>query len=453
MLAFPRRRIGRLAYGFQLVALASMLLSVPRVSAQVGAATATHVPGDERAWAQSSPDDLMIKLVTFGPGDQIFNYFGHNGMIVEDRAQRVARLYNFGMFHFGLSMLPNYMKGKLTFWVAATPVRATFAHYHEANRSIRIQELNLLPQKRKAIADALDFASAPENRDYLYDHFFNNCSTRLRDLVDDATDGQFKQHLDHPARMSYRQHIRRYAERDPVTDFALVFWMNDFMERAIKQWDELFLPEELEQQVARMHYRNGAGQSVPLVAASYEVFTADRPPTPEFPNRGYPWALALGALLGALAWLNGIWAARAHSTWPRRLLGLQHTLFGIVLGIPGLAAALMWAFTEHTVTYRNENLLLSNPLTFALFPLGLGIVFGSERALRYARVACYALAASSLALLLLKLLPSFNQDTNLPMALFLPANLGYALAHRAIVQRAISPVLSVESRSRAVSRA
>jgi hypothetical protein len=445
MLVSPRR-LGRLSYCLQLVVFAYAAFSAPRIAA-------AQADASERAWAHSAPEDLVIKLVTFGPGDQIFNYFGHNGMIVEDRAQHVARLYNFGMFHFGLAMLPNYMKGKLTFWVAATPVRATFAHYKEANRSIRIQELNLLPDRRKAVADALDFAAAPENRDYLYDHFFNNCSTRLRDLVDEGTSGQFKQRLDHPARMSYRQHIRRYAQKDPITDFALVFWMNDFMERPIKQWDELFLPEELEQQVARTHFRNGAGQNVPLVAASYEVFSADRPAAPEFPNRGYPWAFALGALIGALAWLNGLWMARVRSAWPRRVLGLQHTVFGLVLGVPGLAAALMWAFTEHTVTYRNENLLLSNPLTFGLFPLGLALAFGSERALRLARVSCYALAASSLALLVLKLLPSFNQDTNLPMALLLPANLGYALAHRTIAQRATSPVLSVEPRNRAVSQA
>lgn len=441
------RRFGRLSYCLQLGVLAYAVLRAPQAAAQ------QHADGESSAWAASSPDDLIIKLVTFGPGDQVFNFFGHNAMIVEDRAHRVARLYNFGMFHFGLEMLPNYMKGKLTFWVAATPVRSTFAHYRQMNRSIRVQELNLLPERRKALADALDHAAAPENRNYLYDHFFNNCSTRLRDLVDEATLGQFKQRLDHPARMSYRQHIRRYAQKSPVPDFALVFWMNDFMERPIKQWDELFLPEELEHQVSRTHYRNAAGASVPLVAASYEVFAADRPPTPDFPNRGYPWAIALGSAIGSLAWLNARWAARAQTAWPRRLLGLQHTLVGLLLGVPGLAAALMWAFTEHTVTYRNENLLLSNPLTFGLCPLGIALAFGSERALRWARVSCYALAVSSLALVLLKLLPNFNQDTTLPMALFVPVNLGYALAHWALAQRAPAPALNVESRSRAVSRA
>lgn len=382
------------------------------------------------AWARSRPDDLAVKLVTFGPGDDIFNYFGHNGMIVEDQATHVARLYNFGMFNFGMDMLPNYMKGKLTFWVAETPVRATFNHYRSANRSIRVQELNLTPERRKFIADELARAVLPENRDYLYDHFFNNCSTRLRDLVDAATSGQFKHALAHAGRMTYRQHIRRYAEQDPVTDFALVFWMNDFMERHISQWDELFLPEELEHQVARVHYRNAHGKSVPLVETSYVVYEADRPPAPEWPNHGFIGGAIVGLCIALLAFVTARWAANSHSSLPRRLLGVEHALYGLVLGLPGLLGTLMWIFTEHTVTYNNENLLLSNPLTFALFPIGIGIVFGSARALRWARTICYALAGCTLLLLALKLFPNFDQDVSLPMSVLLPANFGFALAHR-----------------------
>jgi hypothetical protein len=113
----------------------------------------------------------------------------------------------------------------------------------------------------------------------------------------------------------------------------------------------------------------------------------------------------------------------------------------------------MWVFTEHLVTYRNENLMLSNPLTMLLFPLGIAIMVGSARGLRWSRNICYVLAASSLLLVLLKLLPSFNQDTLMPMALYLPANIGYALAHRALAQRAAAPRTSVEARDGAVSRA
>jgi hypothetical protein len=405
------------------------------------------------AWTDSRPQDLVIKLATFGPGDDIVNYFGHNAMIVQDTATGEARLYNFGMFHFGMDMLPNYMKGRLTFWVAQTPVRATFAHYMEMNRSVHVQELTLSPEQRKLVADELANNVLPQNRSYLYHHYFNNCSTRLRDLIDRAIGGQFKRALSAPARMSHRQHTRRYAQKDPITDFALVFWMNDQMEAPIKQWDELFLPEELEQQVAHAQYMDAHGARVPLVAASYSVFEAKRPPTPATPNRAWPWTLAIGLGFGLGAWLTAQWLLRSRSSLARRLLGAQHAVFGLLFGVPGLLGFLMWTLTEHTVTYRNENQLLANPLTLLLFPLGIGIALGSQRALRWTRAVFYALGAMSLALLALKWLPSFDQDTLLPLTLLLPANLGAALAHRALSQADATATLPVGARDGAASRA
>jgi hypothetical protein len=387
-------------------------------------------------WGESSGDDIAIKLVTFGPGDDVYNYFGHNAIIVQDRAQDQARLYNYGMFHFGPDMLPNYMKGRLTFWVGQAPVRGTFARYIEMNRSIHVQELNLGPEQRLALARTLSRTVLPENRNYLYHHYFNNCSTKLRDLIDTAIGGQFKQAMQAPARMSYRAHTRRYASQDPFIDFVLVFWMNDQMEAHIKRWDEMFLPGELEHQAAAMQYVNQSGQRVPLVGTSYTVFEAQRAPTPALPPTTWPWALLVGTAIGLLALLTTRLMQRTRGSLARRFFGAQHALLGLLFGLPGLLGFLMWTLTEHTVTYRNENQLLANPLTFMYLPLGVAIAFGSRSALRISRWISYALAVSSLALLVLKLLPSFDQDTLLPMTLIIPVNVLYALAHRSLASAA-----------------
>ncbi len=404
------------------------------------------------AWSDSRPEDLTIKLVTFGPGGDIYNYFGHNGLIVEDRVHREARLYNFGMFRFGLDMLPNYMKGKLTFWVAETPVRATFAHYTEMNRSVHVQELDLLPDKRAEMARALALRVLPENRNYLYDHYTDNCSTRLRDLIDRATGGQFHTALSKPARMNHREHTRRHAAKDPLLDFALVFWMNDSMERPLEQWEELFLPSELERATAATKYTRDDGKTVPLVAASYTVFEARRAPVPERPPTTWPLTLLFGCVAGGLLWATALWFKRTRNRFARALFGAQHVLWGLLFGIIGTAGFLMWTLTEHVVTYRNENQFLANPLTLLWLPLGFGIAFGSLRALRLARWSSYALAALSLLLLVLKLLPSFDQDTLLTMTLLLPLNLGAALAHRALVRMPAAAAARVPS-ERAAERA
>lgn len=403
---------------------------------------------DDLPWSDSRPEDLVIKLVSFGPGSDIYNYFGHNGIVVEDSARHVARLYNFGMFSFGMEMLPNYMKGKLTFWVAETPVRATFAHYIEMNRSVHVQELDLVPAKRAELAHTLAVQVLPENREYLYDHYYNNCSTRLRDLIDHAIDGQFAKALDHPARMTFRQQTRRYAQKDPLLDFALVFWMNDMMEKPLKQWNELFLPGELEVAVARTQYTKPNGQRVPLAGSTYAVFDARRPPVAEEPARSWPFTLLFGVVAGGLLWLTAVWFNRTHSRFARVLFGLQHVVWGFLFGVFGTAGFLMWQFTEHLVTYRNENQLLANPLTLLLLPLGVAIIFGSTRGLSLARYVFYALAALSLALCLLKLLPNFDQDTLLTMTLLVPLNLGGAFAHHALVRvaSAAAPPLPAERR-------
>ncbi|HKP60189.1 MAG TPA: DUF4105 domain-containing protein [Polyangiales bacterium] len=407
-------------------------LFLPLVCAAVAAASASAHADARSPWAESRPEDLSIKLVTFGPGDDVYNFFGHNALVVEDTARHMAGLYNFGMFSFGPEMLPSYMKGKLTFWVAETPVRATYTHYMRMNRSIHVQELDLAPAARVEMAAALANKALPENREYLYDHYHDNCSTRLRDLIDRAIGGQLHAALDHPARYTYRGHTMRMTQKSPLVAFALVFWMNDHQERALKQWDETFLPSELEQQVARAHYKNASGADVPLVAASYSVFEARRPPIVEVPTMGWPWSLLFGCVSGGLLWLTALWWKRANSKLARALFGLQHAAWGTLFGILGTAGFLMWAFTEHTVTYRNENMWLANPLTLLWLPLGIGIAFGSERARNIARYVFYTLAGMSMLGLVLKLLPNFDQDTSLTMTLLIPLNLGGALAHRAL---------------------
>jgi hypothetical protein len=402
----------------------------------LGFAVASDARAQEKPlWADSSDIDLQIRLVTFGPGAAVHQYFGHNALEVRDSKRRLSVLYNFGMFSFGPQMLPKYLQGRLEFWTAATPTGPTFRMYERMGRSVRVRTLDLIPSKRRWLAERLEHFVLPENRNYLYHHYDNNCSTRLRDLIDGAIDGELKRLHAEPGRMSYRAHTLRYTAHDPLIAMLLILWMNDSMEAPITRYQEAFLPDELERLVDDTIYRAPGGVSVKLVRSAATVIAGTLPPVPAEPPSLVVGILGFALVLAALALLTAWWFARKRGRLARAAFGLAHVVVGVVYGVPGLVLGL-FLFTEWKVTHWNENLWLINPITFALLPLGLMLAAGSARGLRWARGAAYLLAATSLALCALKLLPMFDQDTTYPMLLALPVNWAFAAAHRLAAQRA-----------------
>lgn len=381
---------------------------------------------------RSKPEDLYIHLVTFGPGGgmDVPSYFGHNAVIVEDTRWRSSRVYNYGMFDFGPDLLPKFLMGRLQFWVGETPTAATLRAYQDDNRSVRIQTLDLPDDKELELAKFFADNVLPENRYYLYHHYFDNCATRVRDAIDDITDGQLKEATSQPARLSLRGHTRRLTHQLVPLELLLMFWMNDEIDQPIQVWDEMFLPEELERVMSTFEYTDEDGVRRRLVAKTTVVFEADREPPPEKPAVLWPFTLLFGLLFGGGAAALGYIRSQPTngSTALRVLFGGLNLLAGLLIGVPALMLFLMSSFTEHTVTYWNENLLLANPITFVAAVLAPFIMFGKRWASRAMAYGWYALAITGLLAVLLKVLPAFDQDNLLSITMILPMNLGFAAA-------------------------
>jgi len=376
---------------------------------------------------ESQGEDLAILLVTFSPGDDVPSWWGHGSLVVEDRRLRQSRLYNYGMFSFDEAMLARFAMGRLEFWVGQSSVSGTFRHYQSEDRDVRVQELNLTPEQRVLVAKRLADNVLPENREYLYHHYNDNCVTRLRDMIDVATGGQLHEADRAPGRMTLREHTRRYTAVNPPMSVLLDFMMNDEIDRPITRWEEAFLPDELEAQVAALRVKGADGEPQSLVAKQwnyYESATRKRPPA-EPPAWG-PWILALGVALGGLAVGLTVWERQRGSRVARMLLGLENAVVGLVLGVPGTALLIMGVVTDHTVTHRNENLFLANPLTLLALPFGVALMWGSRKARARLCKVWVVLAASGVLGVLLKVLPPFDQDNWRLIALILPISLGMA---------------------------
>jgi hypothetical protein len=354
---------------------------------------------------------------------------------VEDRRLGESRFYNYGLFSFEQDrFVLDFAMGRLWFQVGASDTERELAYYRYLGRTIRIQTLNLLPKKRLEMALFLENNILPQNRTYLYDHYYDNCATRVRDLIDATVDGQLAEATAVPGRMTLREHTRRYTEHNFFMDWLLMFLMSEVIDHPITKWEEMFLPTEVERNVAALHYRDEDGHYRPLVSESVVYF--DAPLQRPVPKQASPlWfrALVPGLILGLPALLLGvlIWKAvqsRGKKTgWT--LLGIYSAVIGLILGLPGGALFFMSIFTDHTVTYANENLFLANPLALAAVPLGLVAAFGrGKRGRRLLQLFWFLLAAVACVYLLLKSFPFFDQSNGAALATILPVLFAFAAA-------------------------
>lgn len=412
---------------------ALMALSLNAIGLTFGAAEA-QARGVMAPWGvgESRGEDLRLSLATFSPGDEVPAWFGHSALVVEDTRHGVSRLYNYGMFSFNQTMIFRFAMGRLLFWVGDTPVVGTYELYRRQNRDVRIQELNLSPAKRLEMATFLANNVLEENREYLYHHYDDNCSTRIRDVIDVATKGQFKEFAMAPGRMTLRQHTRRHAGKNPPMDALLMFLMNSDIDHPTTIWEEMFLPLELEQRIDTFEYVNEEGELVPLVSRRTTYFESDRPPVPDEPRAIWPWAFLFSCVVGASVFALGRWNERKQSRSSRVLFGFSHVGVGLFLGLPGMILGMMWLVTEHQVTYWNQNLFWANPLTLVVILLGLMYAFGSIRARRLLPTLWLMLggiAALGIVVNLIGFLyPPMYQDTSIPMAIALPMIVGALLS-------------------------
>jgi uncharacterized protein DUF4105 len=400
-------------------------------------ASALAAPGGPSIGAAGPPpaevaDPLSIYVLTFGPGDHPFLKFGHDALWVRDRAAGTDRVYNFGTFAFDSPRLIfDFLKGRLTYWLSVSTMPITLAEYERADRSIVAQELRLDAAAKSALRARLDVNARPENRAYKYDYFLDNCATRVRDAVDLAAGGQLRAAARGPARLTLRgQALRLTADYLPLY-VALDLILGPAVDRPVDRWAEMYIPEELQRGLDETLVGTPLAPG-PLVATEATLFTPSRPAPREAPPAWIAWFFACGLAVGAVFAGLGAAAGRVPRgrvrAAARLLLGFALTAWGLVVGFVGCFLVYAWAFTDHVVAHRNQNILLTAPWALAFLALGPGVAAGSPRARRAAATLAAAAVAAVLAALCLKLGLAHHQENGRLVAFSLPAWSGIALS-------------------------
>lgn len=296
-------------------------------------------------------------LITVAPGELYWQRFGHNAVWLREPARQLDHSFNFGYFDFQQEgFLARFVQGRMLYQSLAFPAREEFAVYAREGRSIRAQELDLSDAQYQRLREHLVWHVQPANRDYLYDYYLDNCSTRIRDALDLALDGDMSRRARaEPARLDFRGHTRRLTSMDFWYYLGLETVLGMPVDRSVSRWDEMFIPAVVAQTVGAMQ---NAGSGAALSSREAWIYRSGAQPPPSDPPAVWPRYLLLGLAMCGLAWLAG-------RRYPAVSLMLARS-WVMLAALAGAVIAVLWAATDHQVVGPNLNLLLLNPLFLAL---------------------------------------------------------------------------------------
>ena len=415
--------------------------SLPEDSATAAAPipARTPVPGET----------LSVHLLTIGPGDRVEELFGHNALLIRDYATGYEAAFNYGLFDPGASgFLWNFFQGRMMYRVAPLVLDPMLASYRAAGRRVWAQELDLEPAARMELLTLLETASLPRNSQYRYEYFLNNCSTKLRDVLDVVLDGQLRAATDTSGSddddVSWRHHTRRLTASKLHYYAGIDLLLGPGGDESTTAWQQMWVPMKLRDTVGALYIARSDGSRTRLVNSEEIWLESARENEPAASRSMELLFLFFGTAVAVVFVILGRHTA-ARSTRGRAALSLAGFLWGGFCFVAGtLLVAMHW--TDHEFMYWNRNFLVFSPL-------GLGVAFGLLRTARKGTTGPWGrrFALGSVGLLILALLlyliPVTRQDNLAMIAFALPVHLAvcwvmlviHKMDHTLIYTAAVKP--------------
>lgn len=351
-------------------------------------------------------------IITCAPSDAIYGYFGHSAIRIADSVNQVDVVYNYGTFDFETPYFyVKFTRGKLDYMISVSTYEH-FKYYYDkyVQRPFTLQKLNLDSAEVNTLYQLLENNHKPENRFYRYDFFFDNCSSRLRDMLEKALPNKiiFSDTLNN--KKTYRQRIAEYLKISPWLHLAIDVALGLPTDQIADHKGVMFLPDYLYLACEKATIKTAEGQVKPLVIAK----NGDAPYGAPFP-KGWEY-IAL--------WVFGI-AGIYISTRPATTLNqFRFTLYTdfitfSIFTLAGLLVLLLWFGTEHKACQYNLNILW-------LLPIHAFLVFTKPKNLeKYKWIWLAGLVLNATFLLFMFWLPQKFNTLVLPLALFIVSRYQY----------------------------
>ena len=298
--------------------------------------------------------EAQIRLVTCGPGqNELYSAFGHSAFRVTDPVLGIDWIYNYGVFDFNQpNFYLNFTRGHLNYKLAKHDYRPFRDFYIRENRFIIEQVLNLDREQTQKLFDFLEWNNLPENQYYMYDYFYDNCSTRPREAIVSALGNAVEFDTSSmAANKTIRQLTDDYLGYQAWGDLGIDICLGLPMDK-VTNWEiQTFLPDYLKLSFDRAQIKTENGFE-PFVLTTIDIYKENDavPPESFFSPKQVFWGLFIvGTILTTMVLIRG-----KRKTW------IDLSLYSIT-GVLGILLFLLWIVTDHNAAAKNFNMLWALP--------------------------------------------------------------------------------------------
>ena len=306
-------------------------------------------------FAEKEYGQFQISLLTYSPGEKLYSIFGHSALRVYDKS--TDWVYNYGTFdfddpHFYL----NFLKGELMYRLSRMPFNYVLKNIEQENRSLIETPLLLSVEQKAKVIKYLEMNYLPENREYRYDFLFNNCATKIIDVINFGTSNLTGYNPMATPHWSFRQLLYPYLEKRPWIHMGVDFLMGLPADRKTEGTEASFLPDYLHLQLKNARIAEISGNDS-------ELSLSDKIHFHEIPRKQKSqikpeWVLWPLVLICMISLIFGTYFS-VFFTWLNNALLLSFGAIGFIL-------LLMWIVTDHYIFNFNPDLLWANPLFFII---------------------------------------------------------------------------------------
>lgn len=330
---------------------------------------------DEKPAPQRQLDSMEVSLLTCTPGPVAYSMYGHSALRVHNYTTDLDVVFNYGVFDYSEdNFVMKFVKGETDYILGAEYAVGFFGRYRDEGAGILEQVLNLSQEECNTLYVLLMENLRPENRTYRYNWLYDNCTTRARDAMERAIQGEVRYHAADP-QLSARAILHQFNIVDRWMEFGENLILGYELDRTLSKRQQMFIPSYYAADVDSATILRADGQIVPLVRETRHPLEQTLPKR----DSDFDTPMLTFILLFVIVAVISVIELRRKQTFK----WLDVTL-SVLVGLAGLLVAFLFFFSEHAGVSTNILVILFNPLAFVWIPF---IILRRTRVINYVILA------------------------------------------------------------------